>query len=170
MIPDSNSIKFETACSKTVSQLLKFYFIICQNPSPRHILLIKNIKMEADIMNEEQISQTLLDQMVSSDRGQMIKAAIPYLPPKGQQIFSVYEKAVEFINTVSVFSKRSSGSDLCAMSMPPQNPVDIINDIRSFCYGPSRDKLNQMVNMMAMVQMLQLMNQPADGEKEDSHE
>ena len=60
-------------------------------------------------MNEEQISQTLLDQMVSSDREQMIKAAIPYLPPKGQQIFSVYEKAVEFINTVSVFSKRSSG-------------------------------------------------------------
>ena len=94
-------------------------------------------------------------QMVSSDRGQMIKAAIPYLPPKGQQIFSVYEKAVEFINTVSVFSKRSSGSDLCAMSMPDQNPVDIVNDIRSFCYGPSRDKLNQMVNMMAMVQMLQ---------------
>ena len=126
----------------------------------------KKHKMEADIMNEEQISQTLLDQMVSSDRGQMIKAAIPYLPPKGQQIFSVYEKAVEFINTVSVFSKRSSGSDLCAMSMPAQNPVDIINDIRSFCYGPSRDKLNQMVNMMAMVQMLQLMNQPADGEKE----
>lgn len=48
--------------------------------------------------------------------------------------------------------------------------ADIVNDIRSFCYGPSRDKLNQMVNMMAMVQMLQLMNQPADGEKEDSHE
>ena len=46
----------------------------------------KKHKMEADIMNEEQISQTLLDQMVSSDRGQMIKAAIPYLPPKGQQI------------------------------------------------------------------------------------
>lgn len=57
-----------------------------------------------------------------------------------------------------------------AMSMPAQNPVDIVNDIRSFCYGPSRYKLNQMVNMMAMVQMLQLMNQPADDEKEDSHE
>ena len=35
---------------------------------------------------------------------------------------------------------------------------------------PAGDKLDQMVNMMAMVQMLQLMNQPADGEKEDSHE
>ena len=121
-------------------------------------------------MNEGQISLTLLDQMVSSDRGQMIKAAIPYLPPKGQQIFSVYEKAVEFLNTVSVFGKAGSGADMCAMSMPAQDPVDVINDIRSFCYGPSRDKLNQMVNMMAMVQMLRLMNQPADERKEDSNE
>ena len=88
--------------------------------------------METDIMNEGQISQTLLDQMVSSDRGQMIKAAIPYLPPKGQQIFSVYEKAVEFLNTVSVFGKAGSGADMCAMSMPAQDPVDVINDIRSF--------------------------------------
>ena len=40
-------------------------------------------------MNEEQISQTLLDQMVSSDRGQMIKAAIPYLPPKGRTICKI---------------------------------------------------------------------------------
>ena len=66
-------------------------------------------------MNEEQISQTLLDQMVSSDRGQMIKAAIPYLPPKGQQIFSVYEKAVEFINTVSVFSKKKVPAAICVL-------------------------------------------------------
>ncbi len=130
----------------------------------------KKHRMETDIMNEGQISQTLLDQMVSSDRGQMIKAAIPYLPPKGQQIFSVYEKAVEFLNTVSVFGKAGSGADMCAMSMPAQDPVDVINDIRSFCYGPSRDKLNQMVNMMAMVQMLRLMNQPADERKEDSNE
>ena len=88
----------------------------------------------------------------------------------GPRIRGYQLSAIRKLNTVSVFSKRSSGSDLCAMSMPPQNPVDIINDIRSFCYGPSRDKLDQMVNMMAMVQMLQLMNQPADGEKEDSHE
>lgn len=119
-------------------------------------------------MNEEHISQTLLDQMVSSDRGQMIKAAIPYLPPKGQQIFSIYEKAAEFLNTVSVFGKTGSGSDLCAMSMPAQSPVDTINEIRNFCYGPSRDKLNQIVNMMAMIQMLQLMNQPDNNQKEES--
>ena len=54
--------------------------------------------------------------------------------------------------------------------MPAQNPMDIINEVRGFCYGPSKDKLNQMVNMMAMVQMLQLMNQPDSNKKEDSNE
>ena len=126
--------------------------------------------MEADIMNEDHIAQTLLDQMVSSDRGQLIKAAIPYLPPKGQQIFSVYEKAAELLNTVSIFGRSDSESSLSAMSIPAQDPMDMINDIRSFCYGPSRDKLNQMVNMMAMVQMLQLMNQPDNNKKEDANE
>ena len=126
--------------------------------------------MEADPMNDDHIAQTLLDQMVSSDRGQLIKAAIPYLPPKGQQIFSVYEKAAELLNTVSIFGRSGSESSLSAMSIPAQDPMDMINDIRSFCYGPSRDKLNQMVNMMAMVQMLQLMKQPDNYKKEDAHE
>lgn len=126
--------------------------------------------MEADPMNDDHIAQTLLDQMVSSDRGQLIKAAIPYLPPKGQQIFSVYEKAAELLNTVSIFGRSGSESSLSAMSIPTQDPMDMINDIRSFCYGPSRDKLNQMVNMMAMVQMLQLMKQPDNNKKEDANE
>ena len=126
--------------------------------------------MEADPMNDDHIAQTLLDQMVSSDRGQLIKAAIPYLPPKGQQIFSVYEKAAELLNTVTIFGRSGSESSLSAMSIPAQDPMDMINDIRSFCYGPSRDKLNQMVNMMAMVQMLQLMKQPDNNKKEDANE
>ena len=126
--------------------------------------------MEADPMNDDHIAQTLLDQMVSSDRGQLIKAAIPYLPPKGQQIFSVYEKAAELLNTVSIFGRSDSESSLSAMSIPAQDPMDMINDIHSFCYGPSRDKLNQMVNMMAMVQMLQLMKQPDNNKKEDANE
>ena len=121
-------------------------------------------------MNDDHIAQTLLDQMVSSDRGQLIKAAIPYLPPKGQQIFSVYEKAAELLNPVSIFGRSDSESSLSAMSIPAQDPMDMINDIRSFCYGPSRDKLNQMVNMMAMVQMLQLMKQPDNNKKEDANE
>ena len=37
-------------------------------------------------MDQELISQTALDQMVSSDQTQLIKAAVPYLPPSARQI------------------------------------------------------------------------------------
>ena len=43
-------------------------------------------------MEQEAIAQTALDQMVTDDRTQMLKAAVPYLPPAGRQILSVYAK------------------------------------------------------------------------------
>ena len=121
-------------------------------------------------MNQEFISQTPLDQMVSSDYGQMFKASIPYLPPKSRQILSVYEKALEFMNTVSFFGNCGGNDELCAMSMPVRDPMEMLNEIRGFCYGRSRERLDQIVNMMAMVQMLQIMNQPYNSQKEELHE
>lgn len=113
-------------------------------------------------MNQDFISQTTLDQMVGSDQDQMIKAAIPYLPPKGQQILSVYEKTKELSNTISLFKNAGSGVSICAAQTA--EPIEIINDIRRFCYGQSRRLLDNMVNMMTVVQMMQLMNTPTDSE------
>lgn len=120
-------------------------------------------------MDQNFISQTPLDQMVSSDYGQMLKAAIPYLPASGRQILSVYEKAMELKKTISIFGSSTNTPELSAMSIPSREPVEILNDIRSFCYGSSRNKLDQIVNMMVMVQMLQIMNQPED-RKENENE
>ena len=57
-------------------------------------------------MNQDFISQTPLDQITGTDYGQMLKAAIPYLPARSRQILSIYEKAMEFRNTVSIFGKK----------------------------------------------------------------
>ena len=58
-------------------------------------------------MNQDFISQTPLDQITGTDYGQMLKAAIPYLPARSRQILSIYEKAIEFRNTVSIFGKKN---------------------------------------------------------------
>jgi len=105
-------------------------------------------------MEQNFISQTPLDRMVSSDCGQMLKAAIPYLPASGRQILSVYEKAMELKNTISLFGSSTSAPELSAMSIPSREPMEMLNDIRSFCYGSSKKQLDQIVNMMAMIQML----------------
>ena len=92
-------------------------------------------------MEQNFISQTPLDRMVSSDCGQMLKAAIPYLPASGRQILSVYEKAMELKNTISLFGSSTSAPELSAMSIPSREPMEMLNDIRSFCYGSSKKQL-----------------------------
>ena len=64
-------------------------------------------------MDQELISQTALDQMVSSDQTQLIKAAVPYLPPSARQIISLYTKLEELSNTMALFSPERADMQIC---------------------------------------------------------
>ena len=108
-------------------------------------------------MEQNFLSQTALDQITGSDTTQLLKAAVPYLPPKAQQFFSVYAKARELSNTINTFSGQKQDSQLHAASLNMTDPLDALNDIRRFCYGKSRQQLDQILNTMAIFQMAQLM-------------
>lgn len=43
-------------------------------------------------MENKHLPQTVLDEIVTDDNRQMLKAFIPYLPFRGQQFLSVYTK------------------------------------------------------------------------------
>lgn len=114
-------------------------------------------------MEQNEISLTALDQMVSSGQSQFIKAAIPYLPPKGQQFLSVYAKAIELVNTMSIFSSGQKGMQMCAAT-PKSDPLEMIQDIRKFCYGESRQRLDKAAELMAMAEVFQMMQDSPKGE------
>ena len=107
-------------------------------------------------MEEEMISQTRFDQLVSDDQSQMLKAFIPYLSPKSQQLLSVFTKVRELSNTLALFKGRQPEMQIC-MS-PAVSPSELLNDIRKFSYGRSREQLDQISNFMVMMQMIQIMN------------
>ena len=44
-------------------------------------------------------------------------------------------------------------------SSRPMNPMELLNDIRKFSYGENRKKLDQAVNMFAMLEMLMTINE-----------
>lgn len=113
-------------------------------------------------MEQDFVAQTALDQMVGSDGTQLLKAAVPYLPQKGQQIVSLYAKLAELFSTISLFSGKPSDKVVAAASIPSQDPLEILGDIRRFCYGNSRRQLDQLVNAFAMVQMFSIMNSQKD--------
>ena len=55
-------------------------------------------------MDQELISQTALDQMVSSDQTQLIKQPFLYLPPSARQIILFIRNLEELSNTMALFS------------------------------------------------------------------
>ena len=116
-------------------------------------------------MEEEMISQTRFDQLVSDDQSQMLKAFIPYLPPRGQQVLSVFTKVRELSNTMALFQGRPPEMQICAS--PSASPSDLLDDIRKFSYGRSREQIDQISNFLVMMQLMQVMNS-SDTEEGDS--
>lgn len=108
-------------------------------------------------MDQENISQTALDQMVSSDQGQLLKAAVPYLPPQGQQILSVYSKLQELFNTIRLFSPDRQGMQSCAAAA--SDPLEILQDLRRFSYGHSRQMLDRTADMIALIEIMKVINE-----------
>ena len=108
-------------------------------------------------MEQETIAQTMLDQLVTDENSQMLKALIPYLSFSGQRILAAYAKTQELCNTLQLFSRPQNDMQIC--SSRPMNPMELLNDIRKFSYGENRKKLDQAVNMFAMLEMLMTINE-----------
>ena len=117
-------------------------------------------------MEEEMISQTKFDQLVSDDQSQMLKTFIPYLSPKSQRLLSVFTKVRELSNTLALFQGRQPEMQIC--TSPAVSPSELLNDIRKFSYGRSREQLDQISNFMVMMQMIQIMNNSESEEGDEN--
>ena len=74
-----------------------------------------------------------------------------------QRILAAYAKTQELCNTLQLFSRPQNDMQIC--SSRPMNPMELLNDIRKFSYGENRKKLDQAVNMFAMLEMLMTINE-----------
>lgn len=102
---------------------------------------------------------TDLDQMVSDDQIQILKAAIPYVPSSGQRLLSIYSKVRELQNTLTLFPQENSDMRICGSDAEMQ-PLDILNEIRPFCSGPTQEHIDQIIQMFAVMQILELFQDP----------
>lgn len=108
-------------------------------------------------MDQENIAQTALDQMVSDDQGQLLKAAVPYLPLQGQQMISIYSKLQELFNTIRLFSPDRQGMQSCAATA--SDPLEVLQDLRRFSYGHSRQMLDHAADMIALIEIMKIINE-----------
>ena len=111
----------------------------------------------------DSLRMTPLDQMVSSESLQLLKAAIPYTPPDLQKFLSIWAKMQELSNALSLFPG-SSGIQSMSVDTPKTSTADMLSDILQFASGETKKTLEQVSSALTAMQMFQsLQNDPISG-------
>ena len=59
------------------------------------------------------------------------------------------------------FIPNSEAKKKAQAAAAPAQPLEVINDLRRYCFGDIRKTLDQITNMMTMAEMLRMMNEPS---------
>jgi len=105
---------------------------------------------------DNQKNMTILDEMISDDGLQMMKAALPYIAPSGQRFLSIFAKFSELQKTMTLF--QNSGADMTIMSQEeytPQ-PLEMLNDIRQYATPQMKGTIDNLINTFSMIELFQL--------------
>lgn len=114
-------------------------------------------------MNEESTPLlTPLDQMVSDDSLQMLKAAVPYLPSNAQLIFAMYAKIKELSHTITAFS--GAPAEIRMMSEQPKasQPLDVLQNLRQYAGEPQKATIDQILFAFHALEILQMPQESVD--------
>lgn len=100
-----------------------------------------------------------LDEMVSGESLRILKATLPYLPPNGQRMLSILVKTMELNNTISIFRSSSSADMHICASSDDISPLEMLKDIQEQCSERTKDKIEQLINLYVMLQVMELSNE-----------
>ena len=110
---------------------------------------------------------TPLDSMVSDDTLQMMKATLPYLPPRQARMLAVLAKFQELKNTLSMQPVRSDAFQAMSASAPLDNDA-LLNALKTYGGEKGRQMVNNVQQMKDMFQLISLMQNNSFSDKEDS--
>lgn len=95
---------------------------------------------------------TAIDRIADGGNLQMMKAAIPYLPPSMQKGLSLYAKVMELQNLISYYNQPVRA---CCAESASADSEEILNDIRTYCNDSQRQSLDQALNLINTLKMYQ---------------
>lgn len=119
-------------------------------------------------MNEETTPPlTPLDSAVAQDSIQVLKAAIPYMPAKSQQLLSVYAKMMELSNTISYFRRPQPELSMMSSASKSVSTEEMLNDIRRYATGPVKSNIDQLLFALNTLQLLQMYQEPSENQEDN---
>ncbi len=109
---------------------------------------------------------TPLDNLVSDDTLQMMKAALPYLPPRQAQMLAVLAKFQELKNTLSLHPSESDSFRAMSTSSS-RDDASLLNDLKTYGGEKGKQMVNNVQQMKDMFQLISLMQSSTFSDKED---
>lgn len=105
---------------------------------------------------ENDIKLTEFDYMQINPQLQMIKAAIPYIPPSWQRMLSVFIKIQELQHVQNMFSQGElSAMGLAAEQPRPSGPMELIQAIKPYAGPREREMIETLETIQLMIQTMQ---------------
>ena len=96
--------------------------------------------------NLEGVSMTELDALVSDNKMQMLKAALPYISATQQQVLSIYVKVLELNNTIQLVHKEESRKvGICSVSEQKRNTTEMLNTIKRYCTDAEKEMIDLLM-------------------------
>lgn len=102
---------------------------------------------------------TALDEMISGDSLQMMKAAVPYLSPRAAGFLAVFAKMQELQNTVRLYRQvNAEGLQAMSADRPQPTPAELLNELRQYAGAQGQQAISsiqQLLDTMQLIQMFQ---------------
>ena len=118
-------------------------------------------------MDEDQILMTPFDTMITDNSLQMIKAILPYLSQRNQQLFSMFVKTRELANTMSLFRDSQNDMKIMSAGKSTAEPMELLNEMRPYINTTMKNQIDQMLFFIQALQIMQY-GQSQDEELEDT--
>ncbi|MGI6010909.1 MAG: hypothetical protein ACOX8H_05345 [Ruminococcus sp.] len=120
-------------------------------------------------MSENEIPRmTALDQIVSDDSLQAMKAVLPYTSSKEQQFLSVFIKFMELRKTFQMFQQPKNDMKMASAEPSAVSPAEMLQDIRQYTGGAMRESIDSLLNAFQTIQIFQMYQEME--EENSSHE
>ena len=115
--------------------------------------------------NSSLTPMTPLDSMVSDDTLQMMKATLPYLPPRQARMLAVFAKFRELKNTLSLQPARSDAFQAMSTSAPLDDDA-LLNALKTYGGEKGKQMVENVQQMKDMFQLISLMQSTSFSDKE----
>lgn len=96
---------------------------------------------------------TAIDQVANRNHLQLIKAAIPYLPPENQPMISVCVKMLEVQNVAAFYNHSPDRVSACGSDSERPGIVDILSDIRNYCEGEEQEMIDRCLQLLSTLEL-----------------